>query len=155
MSQIRDRDDRSGAPTRGEMNMYRGNTERSFKGPKAWGVATLALGFAFLAQPAAHAATLDLMNASINDVQAAYATGKLTSEMVTQAYLARIAAYDDQGPGINAVIMVNPNAIAEAKARDAERARPARCADRFTAFRSSLKTTTTPTTCPRPRARNF
>ncbi len=102
--------------------MYRGNVERRFKGPKAWGVAMLALGFAFLAQPAAHAATLDLMTASINDVQAAYATGKLTSEMVTQAYLARIAAYDDQGPGINAVIMVNPNAIAEAKARDAERA---------------------------------
>lgn len=68
------------------------------------------------------AATLDLTTATIMDVQSAFATGKVTSTQVTEAYLARIAAYDDNGPAINAVIMVNPNALAEAKARDAERA---------------------------------
>ena len=36
-------------------------------------------------------------------------------------YLARIAAYDKQGPNINAVIALNPNAVSEARALDAER----------------------------------
>ena len=36
-------------------------------------------------------------------------------------YLARIAAYDKTGPAINAMIYLNPNALAEAQALDAER----------------------------------
>lgn len=71
--------------------------------------------------PAASAATLDITTASIADVQAAYASNKVTAVQVTQAYLARIAAYDKQGPNINAVILLNPNALADAKALDAER----------------------------------
>src|SRR5947207_2902839 len=78
---------------------------------------SFALAFGFNAQ----AATLDITTATIPEIQAAYATGKVSSEKVTQAYLARIKAYDKQGPAINAVIMVNPNALAEAKAMDAER----------------------------------
>ena len=39
---------------------------------------------------------------------------------MTQAYLDRIAAIDDAGPRLNAVIEINPNALAEADARDAE-----------------------------------
>ncbi len=70
---------------------------------------------------AARAATLDVTSASITEVQAAFATGKLTSEKLTNAYLARIKAFDDQGPSINAVIMVNPNAVREARALDRER----------------------------------
>src|SRR5882757_1579016 len=77
----------------------------------------LALTFA----PASHAATLDLDTATIADVQAAFKSGGLTSEKLTEAYLARVAAYDKQGPAINAVITLNPNALAEAKALDAER----------------------------------
>ena len=76
-----------------------------------------ALSFASAAQ----AATLDLATATIADVQAAFGTGKLTAEALTQAYLARVSAYDKQGPGINAVITLNPKALAEAKALDAER----------------------------------
>ena len=68
----------------------------------------------------AHAATLDLTTATIADVQAAYQAG-LTSENLTAAYLARIAAYDQQGPVINSVITLNPKALAEAKVLDAER----------------------------------
>ncbi len=67
------------------------------------------------------AATLDVTTASITEVQAAFATGKLTSEKLTTAYLARIKAFDDQGPSINAVIMVNPNAAREARNLDRER----------------------------------
>jgi amidase len=70
--------------------------------------------------PLAPAATLDLTTATIADVQAAYKAG-LTSEKLTAAYLARIAAYDKQGPSINTVITLNPKALAEAKALDAER----------------------------------
>ncbi len=67
------------------------------------------------------AADLKLDEATIADVQAAYAKGTLTAEKLTELYLARIAAYDKQGPAINSVITVNPKALAEAKALDAER----------------------------------
>jgi amidase len=70
--------------------------------------------------PTARAASLDLTTATIADVQAAFKAG-LTSEKLTAAYLARIAAYDKQGPQINSVITLNPKALDEARARDAER----------------------------------
>ena len=74
-----------------------------------------------LAAQTVSAATLNLATASVADIDAAYATGKLSAEKLTKAYLARIAAYDKQGPAINAVITLNPKALAEAKALDAER----------------------------------
>lgn len=83
--------------------------------------ATLGVAAVLLFAPAARAATLDLTTATIADVQAAFQTRKLSAEKLTAAYLARIKAYDDQGPAINAVLMVNPNALREARARDAER----------------------------------
>jgi amidase len=48
-------------------------------------------------------------------------TGTLTSRALTRAYLDRIAALDDSGPQLNAVIDINPAALKEAEARDAER----------------------------------
>src|SRR5688500_9927700 len=68
------------------------------------------------------AAPVDLTTATIAELQTAMADGSLTAEKLTAAYLARIAAYDKQGPVINAVITPNPQALAEAKALDAERA---------------------------------
>ncbi|MBL8643787.1 MAG: hypothetical protein JNK21_07625, partial [Rhodospirillaceae bacterium] len=56
----------------------------------------------------------------IPDIHAAYAAG-LKAEQLTAAYLARIAAYDKQGPAINAVLTLNPRAMDEARARDAAR----------------------------------
>ena len=47
--------------------------------------------------------------------------GTLTSRALTQAYLDRIAAIDDSGPQLNAVIDINPAALKEAEARDVER----------------------------------
>jgi amidase len=79
------------------------------------------LAFTLALSPIAQAATLNLSTASIADIEAAYKTGHLSAEQLTRAYLARIAAYDKQGPAINAVITLNPNALAEAKALDAER----------------------------------
>jgi amidase len=68
------------------------------------------------------AAALNIETATVADLQAAFEKGTLTSEKLTAIYLARVAAYDKQGPAINAVITLNPNALAEAKALDAERA---------------------------------
>ncbi|HET7616741.1 MAG TPA: amidase family protein, partial [Bacillales bacterium] len=47
--------------------------------------------------------------------------GKLTSEMLVLMYLERIAAYNHAGPGINAVLEVNPDALDIAVALDEER----------------------------------
>jgi amidase len=70
---------------------------------------------------AASVAQLDLKAATIADLNAAFKKGTLTAEKLTALYLARIAAYDQQGPAINTVITLNPNALAEARALDAER----------------------------------
>jgi amidase len=65
------------------------------------------------------AAEIDIKTATVADLQAAYAQG-LTSEKVIAAYLARIDAFDQKGPTINAVITLNEKALAEARALDAE-----------------------------------
>jgi len=67
------------------------------------------------------AATRELSTLTIPELNAAFGAGSLTSEKLVTLYLARIAAYDKQGPALNAVITLNPNALAEAKLLDAER----------------------------------
>ena len=83
-------------------------------------VSLLAAGLGLLAS-ALHAAEIKIENATIADLQSAFQKGTLTAEKLTELYLARIAAYDKQGPAINTVITLNPKALAEAKALDAER----------------------------------
>ena len=56
--------------------------------------------------------------ATVAQLQAEMASGKLTSEQLTREYLARIAALDQSGPGVNAVIELNPDALAMAKNAD-------------------------------------
>ena len=75
---------------------------------------------AALAAPV-RAETLDLTSASIEQLDAAMSKGRLTSEQLVKAYLKRIEAYDKTGPGINAVILVNPKALETARALDKER----------------------------------
>ncbi len=60
--------------------------------------------------------------ATIADLQQRMAAGTLSSRTLAQAYLDRIAAVDDAGPRLNAVIELNPAALRDAEARDAERA---------------------------------
>jgi amidase len=59
--------------------------------------------------------------ATIDDLQAQMASGALTSHELTAAYLARIAEIDKAGPRLNAVIELNPDALAIADQLDAER----------------------------------
>src|SRR5580765_2980994 len=47
--------------------------------------------------------------------------GTLTSEKLVQLCLARIQAYDRQGPSLHAVMTLNPKALDTARALDAER----------------------------------
>ncbi|BET66708.1 amidase family protein [Opitutales bacterium ASA1] len=70
---------------------------------------------------AAPVSAFDLSTATIADIQAAMDSGALTSEKLVQLYLARIEAYDQKGPKLNTVITLNKNALAEARALDAER----------------------------------
>ncbi len=73
-----------------------------------------------LAMPA-QAAGIDIDKATILEINQAFDAGTLTSEQLTQMYLARIAAYDKQGPKLHAVITLNPKALETARVLDAER----------------------------------
>jgi amidase len=59
---------------------------------------------------------------SILDLQTAQAEGRVTSRGLVESYLARIRAYDQAGPALNAIVTLNPKALAEADALDRERA---------------------------------
>ncbi len=57
---------------------------------------------------------------TIPQLQAGYEAGEFTVQEVVQAYLDRIEAIDRNGPGLNSVIMVNPQALEDAAALDRE-----------------------------------
>ena len=59
------------------------------------------------------------METSVDQVHAAYRTGNLTCHELVQMYLDRIDAYDKNGPKLNTVITLNPDALAEADKLDA------------------------------------
>ena len=69
--------------------------------------------------PANDASSFEIMEASIDDIHSAYRAGTLTARQATQKYLDRIAAYDGQGPNINSIITLNPNALEDADRLDA------------------------------------
>ncbi|MEE4271500.1 MAG: amidase family protein [Thermoanaerobaculales bacterium] len=66
-------------------------------------------------------ATVDLTLASLPEIRDALADGSVTSEQLVQESLYRIAAFDAEGPALNAVITINDRALEEARALDAER----------------------------------
>lgn len=57
--------------------------------------------------------------ASIAEIQAALSTGRVTSRGLVESYLDRIASYDQAGPALNAVVTLNPDAVARADDLDA------------------------------------
>lgn len=66
--------------------------------------------------------SIDLVEATIAELRDALASGRTTSRELVAAYLARMDAYDVAGPTLNAVVVRNPDAEAEAAASDARRA---------------------------------
>ncbi len=61
---------------------------------------------------------LAIEEATIKQIHSAMTTGHLTCRDLTIAYLERIAAYDRQGPCLNAVITINPRAVEIAEELD-------------------------------------
>ncbi|WP_262106978.1 amidase [Arthrobacter sp. Marseille-P9274] len=65
----------------------------------------------------------EVVEASIAQLRAAMEAGQVTSEELTQAYIDRITAYDRNGIRLNAVVVMNPDALAQARASDERRYR--------------------------------
>ena len=63
--------------------------------------------------------SFNLLETTIAEVHSAYASRQLTCRQLVQMYLDRIEAYDKRGPAINAIITINPDALAEADRLDA------------------------------------
>jgi amidase len=82
---------------------------------------SIAVGVA-LATPLAFAqrapAPFNVVEATIADIHSAMTAHRLTCHALVQAYLSRIDAYDKQGPDINAIVEINPDALAEADGLD-------------------------------------
>ena len=63
----------------------------------------------------------DLEELTISDLQAGMQSGKYTARQLVKKYLDRIDEIDKDGPKLNSVIEVNPDAMAIAEALDRER----------------------------------
>jgi len=63
----------------------------------------------------------EVVERSLSELAADLQSGKLTSAAIVDAYLARIEAIDRNGPRLQSIIALNPNAKAEARHADAER----------------------------------
>jgi amidase len=64
---------------------------------------------------------LRIEEATVAQLQAAMASGRLSSEALTRFYIGRILAFDQDGPGVNSVMELNPDALAAARHADALR----------------------------------
>ena len=60
----------------------------------------------------------EVHEASIADIHAAMAEKRLTCRGLVESYLARIAAFDKNGPALNAIVIINGEALAQADALD-------------------------------------
>src|SRR5262245_36598155 len=66
---------------------------------------------------------LQLVEATVLELELALRSHLITSEQLAQMYLNRIAAYDHAGPMLNSFIHINEHALEEARARDLDRLR--------------------------------
>jgi amidase len=67
--------------------------------------------------------SFEVTEAGIADIRRALQDGRVTSVHLVEAYLRRIEAYDRNGPTLNAMVVLNDDALAEAAASDQRRAR--------------------------------
>src|SRR5437762_9432529 len=96
-----------------------GITRRKFIGAAAGGSAALLTGgLTSLLKPTVSAAGFEFVESTIPQLQAAMASGMLTSTGLTMSYINRIQSLN---PTLHAVIEVNPNAAAIAASLDNER----------------------------------
>src|SRR5215469_14299529 len=81
-------------------------------------IAFLAL---IMATGSAFAAPYNVTEKSVFTLEQDMASGRVTSEAIVRAYLARIRTIDRAGPALHSVIAVNPDALKDARALDSER----------------------------------
>jgi len=87
-----------------------------------WGRTVLLLVLlSWMVCTASAAKNIDLDAATIADLNAAFNAGTLSAEKLVQLCIARIQAYDREGPNLHAVMALNPKAVETARALDAER----------------------------------
>lgn len=96
---------------------YRGDDEGARRGLRRL-AAAIAVAV-WLIPAAADAQGFQLLEATIADVHAAFASGELTCRALVQRYVDRIRAYDQTGPALNAIQVINPRALARAGELDA------------------------------------
>lgn len=70
----------------------------------------------------ASTSTFNVVEASIGRLRAALESGEVTSEELVRLYLERIEKYDSSGISLNALVVMNPDAVADAQASDRRRA---------------------------------
>src|SRR5262245_33055335 len=68
--------------------------------------------------PASSSPAFDVVESTIDDIHVALRSGRVLCHDVVRQYLDRIAAYNHQGPALNAVQTVNARALAEADRLD-------------------------------------
>lgn len=73
------------------------------------------------ASHAAQVPSFELDEVTIAELQQGMKSGKYTARSIAEKYLARIDAIDKKGPAINAIIELNPDALAIADTMDKER----------------------------------
>ena len=64
----------------------------------------------------------NVVEATIKQLRGALEGGEVTSEELVRQYLQRIETYDSSGIRLNALVVMNPDALAEARASDKRRA---------------------------------
>jgi amidase len=69
------------------------------------------------------AQAFEVEDATIAGIHQALRDKSLTCRALVQTYLDRVHAYDHEGPSLNSILTLNPNALAEANERDAQYAR--------------------------------
>ena len=84
-------------------------------------LAVLTSGVLIAAAPADGQPPPPLDRASIAELEVLMGSGQLTAEALTRFYLDRIARLDRSGPSLHAVIALNPDALAQARALDKDR----------------------------------
>lgn len=104
-----------------------GPSRRSFLRTTVAGGVSAALlpvlsGAAEVPTPAHAVPAFEFDEISISDLQDDMKSGRDTARSIAEKYLVRIEAIDKQGPAINSVIEINPDALALANAMDKERA---------------------------------
>ncbi len=73
------------------------------------------------AQASSNVKSFELHEITISELQDGMMSGKFTARSLVEKYQARIAEIDKQGPAVNSVIQLNPDALAIADALDQER----------------------------------